>query len=219
MGRRLRSVVSDRPKPMAVINQKPFLDILIEYLAGFGFRRFVLCTGHKSEVIRNYYSSRNGPLKFVISEEKIPLGTAGAIKNAEEYINSNPFLVANGDSFCSVDLAKFYSLHLERQSLMSMSVIKAEDTAEFGSVAVDDSDKITDFWEKKQTQNIGYINAGIYLFTKEIFSLIPANVKYSLEYDLFPKLTDRRCHAFLARKKLIDVGTPEGLESAKIFFR
>jgi NDP-sugar pyrophosphorylase family protein len=218
MGRRLRSEVSDWPKPMVVINQKPFLDILIEYFSAFGFRRFILCTGYKSEVIRNYYNGKDGPLEFIISDEKAPLGTSGSVKNAEKFVHSNLFLVANGDSFCSVDLADFYSFHLAKQGLMSMVVVESKDTADCGLVLLDDQNKIVGFEEKKQKQPCGYVNAGIYFFQKEILGFVPANTNYSLERDLFPKMASQDSYAFVTDQELIDIGTPKRLGLAKKFF-
>jgi len=218
IGSRLAEVVNDRPKPMAEINHQPFLDILIEYFVRFGFRRFVLCTGHMSEVIQDYYGSKTGPLEFIISQEHAPLGTAGSVKNAQEFIQSEPFLVTNGDSFCSVDLSEFYNFHSSRQALLSMAVVESEDTTDSGLVRLDSLQRIISFEEKKQKEEMGYINAGIYLFHKHILSLIPANTKYSLEYDLFPKLNNQSSFAFISHEELIDIGTPERYERARSFF-
>jgi D-glycero-alpha-D-manno-heptose 1-phosphate guanylyltransferase len=218
IGSRLAKIVNDRPKPMAKINQQPFLDILIDYLCEFGLSRFVLCTGHMSEVIQEHYSHKKGSLEFIVSNEQIPLGTAGSIKNAEKFIQSEPFLVANGDSFCSVNLFEFYDFHLSRQSLMTMAVTESEETENSGLVRLDNSQRIVGFEEKKAKAGTGYINAGIYLFQKNILSLIPENTKYSLEYDLFPSLTNLDSFAFVSCKELIDIGTPERYEWAKEYF-
>ncbi len=218
MGSRLRGIVDDRPKPMAKINQQPFLDILIGHFARFGFRRFVLCTGYMSKLIQNHYSQKKGSLEFVVSDEQTALGTAGSIKNAEKFIQSEPFLVTNGDSFCSVELKEFYDFHLSRQALMSMVVVESEETANSGLVTLNCSQRITSFEEKKPQSQTGYINAGIYLFRKNILSLIPENTKYSLEYDLFPRLTNQGSFAFVCREELIDIGTPERYEWARGFF-
>lgn len=215
IGSRLRAIVDDRPKPMAQINQHPFLDILIDYFCGFGFSRFVLCTGHMSEVIQEHYSHKKGSLEFIVSNELIPLGTAGSIKNAERFIQSEPFLVTNGDSFCPTNLADFYDFHLLKQALMSMAVVESEDTADCGLVTLDSLQRISGFEEKKAKTITGYINAGIYLFQKKILSFIPANTKYSLEYDLFPRLTNLDSFAFVSREELIDIGTSERYERAK----
>jgi len=218
MGNRLQSVISDWPKPMVEVNHRPFLDVLVDYFAEFGFRRFVLCVGHMSEVIRNYYSCKAGPLEFVISDEQFPLGTAGSVKNAENFIQSDPFIVTNGDSFCAVNLTQFCDFHLTKKCLMSMVVVESENSADCGLVSVDNLNRIVGFEEKRQKQGYGHINAGIYLFRNDILSFIPPDTKYSLEHDLFPKLINQDSYAFVCREKLIDIGTPERLELAKNFF-
>lgn len=218
VGSRLRGIVDDRPKPMAQINQQPFLDILIDYFCRFGFRRFILCTGYMSETIQNYYSHKEGSLEIVVSDEQTQLGTAGSIKNAERFIQSEPFLVTNGDSFCPVNLAEFYDFHLSRQALMSMAVVESEETTSCGLVTLNGSLRIVSFEEKKQVQEKGYVNTGIYFFQKDILFSIPANTKYSLEYDLFPRLSNQDSFAFASCEELIDIGTPERYERAKKYF-
>jgi len=214
MGSRLRSVVNDRPKPMAEIDDRPFLDILIDSFAEFGLRRFVLCAGYMSDIIRDYYTSRTGSRQFVISEEHKPLGTAGAIRNAAEHIRSDTFLVANGDSFCSVDLGAFYDFHSARNAFMSMVVIETQNTGDCGLVSLDGSQRIVGFEEKNQESQSRYINAGIYLFQKEALSLIPKNTSFSLERDLFHKLVGHNCYAFVTQGRLFDIGTPARFASA-----
>jgi len=218
IGSRLATIVNDRPKPMAKINQQPFLDILIDYFAGFGFRRFVLCTGHMSEVIQEYYNQKSSSLEFIVSDEKSPLGTAGCIKNAQKFIQSESFFVANGDSFCSVNLFEFCNFHLSKQSLMTMAVTESEETGNGGLVRFDNSQKIVSFEEKIVQCQKGYINTGLYLFRKNILSLIPEHTKYSLEYNLFPRLTNKNSFAFICREELIDIGTPERYARAKRLF-
>jgi len=215
MGSRLRAAVSDRPKPMARIDQRPFLDILIKFFAGFGFRRFVLCAGYMSQVIRDYYASRTGPYKFIISDETAPLGTGGTIRNAEQFIQSDPFLVANGDSFCPVDLPEFYSFHEANQALMSMAVVKADETNDYGTVLLDDARRIVSFEEKKQSHRRCCINAGMYFFRKDVISLIPQKTRFSLEHELFPMLVEQDSYGFISPGPLVDIGTPGRYEWAK----
>jgi NDP-sugar pyrophosphorylase family protein len=208
MGTRLRSVVDDRPKPMAEINNRPFLDMLIDSFAEFGLRRFVLCAGYMSDIICDHYGSRTGSLEFVISEEDKPLGTAGAVKNAAEHIRSDTFLVANGDSFCSVDLAAFYDFHSARHASMSMVVVETQNTGDCGLVSLDVSQRIAGFEENNQQSQSRYVNAGIYLFQKEALSLIPDDISFSLERDLIPQIIEQGCYGFVTRGSLIDIGTP-----------
>lgn len=216
-GTRLRQVVSDRPKTMAKINQRPFLDILIDHVSSYGFKRFILCTGYMADVIKNYYTAQNVPQEILFSNENKPLGTGGAVKNAEDIIQSSPCLVMNGDSFCSVNLLQFFDFHFKKGALLSMVVVEAENPKDYGVISIDDSQRIIQFKEKRDDKK-AYINAGTYLFEKDILSLIPPNTKYSLEYDLFPKLAGKEFYGYLTQEKLIDIGTPEQYKEGERFF-
>lgn len=217
-GSRLESVVSDRPKPMVEVAQKPFLDILIEYFRDFGCRRFVLCTGHMSEIISKHYDVVCEDIEVVISREQTPLGTGGAVKNGQRFIKSQTFLVVNGDSFCPVDLSAFLDFHRSMGASASMVVIESENTGDAGLVSMDDSRKITGFSEKNGTGGKGYVNAGVYLFEKQILCHIADGRGFSLEYELFPELTDGEFYGFLSQASLLDIGTPERLAEARKFF-
>ena len=101
IGKRLRKVSGGTPKPMVKIGDYVFLDLLIKYIAGFGFRRFILGTGYRAGIIKDYYSSGRFPgLDIRFSREESPLDTGGAVKNAKELIKSNPIFILNGDSLC-----------------------------------------------------------------------------------------------------------------------
>ena len=135
LGKRLRTLVSDRPKPMADIRGRPFLDILINYVSSYEFRRIILCTGHMGSLVREHYQKVTNDIEILFSEEKEPLGTGGAIKNAKALIQSNPFLVMNGDSFCAADLGSFVDFHKKMNALLSIVLTYSETTEDYGSVA------------------------------------------------------------------------------------
>ena len=179
LGTRLRASVSDRPKPMADIQQTPFVQILIEQFRGFGFRRFILCTGYMSEVVQSYFDAYTGDVDIVISEEPKPLGTAGAIRYAQAHIQSDPFLTTNGDSFCAVPLDRFLGFHAARAAQMSMVVTATDQSQEYGSVGMDQTGRITHFQEKTQGLQSGLVNAGIYLLQQHIFHQIPPGTRCS----------------------------------------
>lgn len=214
LGKRLREVVSDRPKSMAEINQRPFLDILIEYMAGYGFKRFILCIGYMADVIKHYYQNKKGPLEILFSEEKEPLGTGGAIKNAESLIQSNPFLVMNGDSICEVEFDRFIESHFAKKALVAIALALADETGDYGSVVVDSSGRIIRFDEKLGNKG-GFVNTGMYLFEKEVLSLIPPNRNYSLEYHLFPMIIGKEVYGYTTKEGFIDIGTPQRYERAR----
>lgn len=215
-GTRLRSVVDDRPKSMAAIGEKPFLDILIEHTAAFGLGRFILCTGYKAESIQEYYSTRKAPdLEIVILKEKELLGTGGAVKNAERLIQSSPFLILNGDSFFDIDLCRFIDFHISKKALLSVALISAEDSKDYGSIEIDNLGKVVRFREKEKAGQNSLISAGIYLFNSEVLSLMPSNKKFSLEYDFFPGIVGREFYGYLANGFFTDIGTPERYIQAK----
>lgn len=123
LGKRLKSVVDDRPKPMAFVGLRPFLDILIDYIASFGTKRFILCIGHRGGSVKTYFRKRKN-FQIIFSEEKNPLGTGGAIKNAKSFIETSPFLILNGDSFIKANLNNFFNFHLRKKAEISILVKK-----------------------------------------------------------------------------------------------
>lgn len=217
-GKRLRSVVDDRPKPMAEVKHQPFMDLLIKYMSSFGFRHFILSIGYMANKMMEYYAQKKH-LEIVFSEEKSPLGTGGAIKNARPLIKSNPFLVINGDSFCRINLREFLRYHEKNNAFVSMVVARNRENKDCGMVKLDNFNRISNFNEKAACKNNTLVSAGIYLFQKEIISLMPEKAKFSLEYDLFPKLTEQGFYGFFTDNTLIDIGTPHGLKRAESYFK
>jgi NDP-sugar pyrophosphorylase family protein len=219
LGTRLQGVIDDRPKSMAEINGRPFLDILVDYIARYGFTRFILCTGFKGDLIKRHYETKRSGLVFLISEEKMPLGTAGAIKNAESFIGSNIFLVLNGDSLCEIDLKDFLNFHIGKSALSSIALTSLKSPKDYGAVELDGDHKVIRFSEKVLVKSNGLVNAGIYFFDRKIFKEIPSGEKRSLEHDIFPGILDKGIYGYVTEKKLLDIGTPERLEIAKEYFK
>lgn len=219
-GERLRPLMSDRPKPLAEIDGRPFLDILIDYVASFGFRRFILCIGYMGDMLRQHYQNyKKGDVSLTIlfSEEKKPMGTAGAIKNAQPFIKSNPLLVMNGDSFCQLNLNEFISFHIKKKALFSIVVSNIHNTRNCGKVVLDKSGRVIGFSEKIKSKSASnFANVGIYLLDKVIFSEIPEDKKCLLEYEIFPKIVNKRFYGFITQEGFIDIGTPERFKQAQV---
>jgi NDP-sugar pyrophosphorylase family protein len=219
LGTRLHSVVDDRPKPMIEINGKPFLDILIEYIAHYDFIRFILCTGYKGDFIKRYYENKNGKWKFLISEEEEPLGTAGAIKKAESFIKSDILLVVNGDSLCEIDITDFLKFHVRKRAFISIVLTSMENPVDFGVIRLNRDQKIIRYSEKVPISGDVFVNAGIYLFNRKVLEEIPSGENLSLEYDIFPRILDKGAYGYVTKKVLLDIGTPRRLEIARGHFR
>lgn len=213
-GTRLRSVVSDRPKPMAALNEKPFLEVLIGRAAAFGFNRFILCAGYMGEMIERHFADPPPGLEIKVSLETEPLDTAGAVKNAQALIRTPRFLVMNGDSFCGADLGAFAAFHAAKKALASVAVTRAVETGAGGAILKDAEGKMLAFREKAVAGG-GYVNAGLYIFEKAVLERVPAGAKYSLERDLFPSLAaGGGVYVYETPGALFDIGTPEGYRRA-----
>lgn len=217
-GERLRPIIKDKPKPMCEFGGRPFLSILMEYVSGFGFKRFILSTGYKGEMIEKYFSSQSFPWEVVCSREKGRLGTGGAVKEAKCFIRTQTFLVLNGDSFCRISLGRFLDFHLKRKALLSIALTKIKDNENSGKVVLGDSGRIAHFKEKDNCARACFDSCGIYLMDQKIFSFMKEK-KFSLEYDFFPVLTSQKCYGFKQKAGFVDFGTPAGYRKAERLFK
>lgn len=209
-GTRLRPVISGKPKILADIGGRPFIEILLDNLASQGFYRIILGVGHFKEEIINYFKANpRKDLQIEFSKEETPLGTGGAVKKAESLIKSGHFLVMNGDCLFSVDFDKFYQSHLVKKTMLSMVLANiADESSNYGRVMLASDNKITSFNEK---QNL--VSAGIYFMRKDVFDFMPAQDSFSLEYDFFPKILGHS-YGFVSEGEFIDIGTPERYKKA-----
>ena len=160
-GTRVRSVVADRPKPLAEVMGQPFLKYLLDQLAIWGGYDVVLSTGYLGEQIKVRFGERYNSLCLHYVQEPRPLGTGGALRFALPILTSETILVMNGDSYCHADLAAFYRWHCLRKSDATLLLMLKDDTKRYGTVQVDADGRITEFTEKDQGAGPALINAGI----------------------------------------------------------
>ncbi|OGX24660.1 MAG: hypothetical protein A3D10_09140 [Omnitrophica WOR_2 bacterium RIFCSPHIGHO2_02_FULL_48_11] len=218
LGKRLRPVIGESQKVMAEVNDEPFLNILLKNIVRQGGRRVILLTGYKAELVEEYYRKNDFGLKIELSREKEPLGTGGALKNAQSLIKSDPFMMMNGDSFCPMDYAKLLEFYNKKQARAVIAIKKLKESQDFGVISINAQNEITSFQEKVQKQE-AYTNAGVYGFSQEIFSLMPAQPKFSIEQNFFPKLVGKKIFGFKVQKGFIDVGIPERYRQAQKILR
>lgn len=220
LGKRLRSVVLDRPKPMAMVRGVPFLEMLIDSLADKGVRRFVLLTGYKAEAIEDHFGSNyRRDLEIVFSHEHSPLGTGGAVRNADAFA-TYPSLLVNGDTFFDVDLRKLLQFHMDTGVDVTLSLFKVEDVSRYGSVEVDQRGMVIGFREKDENiTEPGLINAGLSLLSKHLINSLPPG-SFSMEREIFPSLVGSgKMFGLLQQRPFFDIGTPESYEAFKLFMR
>ena len=214
-GTRLRPVLADRPKSMALIGETPFLQLLIERLRSQRVSDVILGTGYMAEKIESYFRSRNDlGMRIRYSREHEPLGTGGALKLAEPFI-SDPVLVLNGDSYVEWELLPMLELFTAKDAAVVVVVQAVADVARYGSVALDHDGRVTEFIEKGIPAGPGLINAGVYLLRKQIVRELPAGTAISLEREVFPSILDRRVYGLVCTGLFIDIGIPDDLKRAQ----
>jgi D-glycero-alpha-D-manno-heptose 1-phosphate guanylyltransferase len=214
-GTRLRSVLADRPKSMALISGTPFLQLLLDRLRSQGVGEVILGTGYMAEKIEGYLGCRNKfAMRLRYSREDEPLGTGGALKLAEPLI-SDPVLVLNGDSYVEWSFVSMLELFTAKDADMVIGLQAVADVARYGSVALDHDGRITQFVEKGAAAGPGLINAGVYLLRKQIVHDLPAGTAISLEREVFPSLLHRRVYGLVCTGLFIDIGIPDDLKRAQ----
>ncbi len=216
LGTRLRTVVPSTPKPLAPVGDRPFLELLIRQLGNQGIRNLILCTGYLADQIeREFGDGSDLGVSIEYSKELQPLGTAGALKFAERFLQGVPeFLVMNGDSFLELDLRQLMQFHRTRGGLATMAIVSVENASRYGTVHVDSANRITKFLEKTGDACPGLINAGIYVFSPAILEHIPTG-PVSLEKEVFPRLLDQGVYAAREHGVFIDIGTPADYATAQ----
>ena len=219
LGTRLRSVVGDCPKILALVNNRPFLSYLLDQLLCNDFSHVILCTGHGAGQVSAAFGNVYKGLTIEYSLEAKPLGTGGALRNAIPRIKTNNILVMNGDSYINVDLKTYIEWHFQNQIDVSLLLTQVSNTSYYGSVYVDKNGLVKQFVEKNEATTLGWINAGVYILNKSLISQIPAGESFSLEHDFFPKLVGKGLHGFQCNDSFIDIGTPESYDKADQFFK
>ena len=188
-GTRFREVREDIPKALAPIKGIPFIDFLLDDLTTQGFSRIILATGHLGDQLEKYVKQRSDA-EYIISNEPKPLGTAGAIKYAENRFRSDHVLVLNGDSRINFDFHSLFEFHKHQQADMSILLSSSTKGNDYGNVKINNENRITVFSEKpKKSESyseLSLINAGVYCLNCSLLSDLESKVEYSIENDLIP---------------------------------
>lgn len=216
LGTRIRSLFADLPKVMIPFNGKPFLEIQMRMLAKQGFTSFVLCVGHQADQISDCFEDGSEwGWDITYSYEPQPLGTGGALRYAERYLDTTS-IILNGDTYLPMDYRELIRKHKSfTHSIGTVTVSEMDDTTRYGQVIVDDQSRIQEFREKAESFGPGLVNAGVYVFEPQILQHIPPEGKVSLERDVFPVLLAAGfpLFAFTEKQLFFDIGTPEGYRS------
>lgn len=213
-GTRLASVV-DVPKPMAPINDVPFLVYILNYLSKHNISNVHLAVGYKRQIIIDYFGEEYNSLKLNYVVEDTPLGTGGAVKQALSKVSSDEVFIINGDTFFDVDLEKMYEHFISCNATVSLALKPMQKFDRYGVVDIESDDRIKAFKEKKYCEN-GAINGGIYLLKSDIFNELSFPQQFSLEQDYFDKYcAERDFYGFISDTYFIDIGIPSDYKKAQ----
>lgn len=211
-GTRLRPLTWRRPKAMAPILGRPFLEQMLVFLRGQGVDEVMLALGHQPDAIRRYFGngSRWG-VRLSMTVEPQPLGSGGAIRQFRERL-PEPFFAFNGDILTNVQLAPLIARHRETQAAVSIFFIAVDDPSMFGVARLDGDGRVREFVEKPPagTAPSNWANAGVWLFQPEVLARVPEGRRSMVETELFPQLiaVGERVQAFCEQCFWVDIGTP-----------
>lgn len=216
-GTRLQPLTIEVPKPVIPVGNQPFLAVQLQMLKKIGVTDIVLSLNYQPSAIRKILGDCfDSDLQINYLIEPRPLGTAGAYKFAESFLNSAT-LVLNGDILTDIDLRAVVEQHKKYHSVATIVLTKVENPAGYGLVEVGEDNRVANFYEKPSLDEIGRlnintVNAGIYVLEPEVLKCVPENEKCSFEYDLFPRLLrqNENFRAFMAADNYwLDIGAPQ----------
>jgi D-glycero-alpha-D-manno-heptose 1-phosphate guanylyltransferase len=206
LGTRLRAAVPDVPKPMAPVDGRPFLELLLDYWIDQGVRRAVLAVGHMHETIVRHFGASYRGCEIAYSVEHEPLGTGGALLQALGLVNSSTFLVLNGDTYFAVPLHALALFHAEKRADVSMALFHS-DNPRYTGLSLDADARVTSFVGR------GVVNGGVFLFRRDAVSAPARIAASSLEKDLLARLKGR-IFGRVFDAPFIDIGLPEDWRAA-----
>ncbi|MFN3432289.1 MAG: NDP-sugar synthase, partial [Candidatus Sericytochromatia bacterium] len=183
-GTRLRPLTYNTPKPMVPLFNKPFLQYQMELLKRHGITEIIVNLHYLSNVIEDYFGDGSAlGLKIFYSREEKALGTAGAVKLAEEFFDDEPLVVLNGDILTDVDLSAILAFHKEKKARATITMIRVTDPTAYGLIFTDGEGQVTRFLEKPSWDEatVDTVNAGIYVLDPSVFRYVPRNEAYSFE--------------------------------------
>jgi NDP-sugar pyrophosphorylase family protein len=210
-GTRLRPLTYSVLKCMVPVLNRPFIEYQLALLKKHGIHEVILSACYLPDrVKRAVGSGKKEGIKITCVRETTPLGTAGAIKNAEEYLDDTT-IIMNGDILTDMDLSAMLSSHKSSGAAVSIALHEVPDPSAYGLVLTDGSNRIQRFLEKpKDTKPAAsWINAGIYIFDKKALSYIPAGKNVSVEKQTFPEMIEKGglLSAYKSASYWLDIGS------------
>lgn len=220
-GTRLKNVIGDEvPKPMALISGRPFLAYYLDYLCSKGVNKVLFSVHYLADVISNYFGDNYEGIEISYLYENEPLGTGGAIKYAMSYLNpEKPILAMNGDTFTEIDIKDMYQNHTRSGTKLSIGLRQMSDCSRYGEAKIKSEGgyKVIESFLYPGSKNSGWVSAGFYVISPDIFEQYDLPQKFSFESDFSVPFCGRlRPLAYTTEGYFIDIGVPADYSRAQI---
>jgi len=220
IGTRLRPLTNTVPKPLIPILDRPMIEYIISALPK-EVTSIVIAVSYMKEALEQYFSERDHHVEVHVVNEEEPLGTGGAIKNVERYLDDT-FLVFNGDVISSLEIDRLLAFHSRNKGIGTIALWKVDDPSRYGVVDLDSGSRILKFLEKvpKEEAPSDLINAGIYVLEPGILDHMEPGRRTSIEREVFPKVIEQGLYGHHFTGYWVDAGTPPSfLEAQNIVLR
>nr|CAA9223476.1 Glucose-1-phosphate thymidylyltransferase [uncultured Armatimonadetes bacterium] len=229
-GTRLRPLTYTRPKPLIPVVNRPFLEYQVALLKRHGIDEIIFCTNYMADKIQGHFGdgSRFGvSMRYAIEEQ--PLGTAGAIRNAQSIAGRDTVVVLNGDVLTDFDIASIVRFHKDKSALVTLTLKEVPSPSPYGVIVTDDEGRVREFREPSEATKkmlaanpnvertgVDYINAGIYVMEPEALDAIPTGRPVSVERETYPQFLaeGRPIYALVRDGYWLDIGRPEQYRDA-----
>src|SRR4051794_13248507 len=213
-GTRLRPMTANQPKPLLPVVNRPIMEHVLRLLKRHGFDETVVTVQFLASLVRTYFGDGDElGMHLSYATEETPLGTAGSVKNAEDALKDDSFLVISGDALTDIDLGAVVAAHRDRGALVTVCLKRVPDPLEFGIVITDEEERIERFLEKPTWGQVfsDTVNTGIYVMEPEVFEHVALGEVVDWSGDVFPELVKAGApvYGYVADGYWEDVGTHE----------
>ena len=219
-GTRLRPMTASMPKPLLPVANRPIMEHVLRLLKRHGLTETVVTVQFLASLVKNYFGDGDElGMDLTYAHEEKPLGTAGSVKNAEEALKNDSFLVISGDALTDFDLTDLIRFHRERGALVTVCLTRVPNPLEFGITIVDEEGRVERFLEKPTWGQVfsDTVNTGIYVMEPEVFDYVEPDVPVDWSGDVFPRLMKegKPIYGYVAEGYWEDVGTHESYVKAQ----
>ena len=219
-GTRLRPLTSSRPKPLVPILNKPCMQHTIELLKRHGITDIVVTLYYLADEIEGYFGDGSElGVNLIYTVEDTPLGTAGSVKKAQEYLKDDTFIIVSGDALTDLDVDKALAFHREKQSVATLVLQHVDNPLEFGVVITDENGRIRRFLEKPSWGEVfsDTVNTGMYILEPSIFDYMEPEKNYDWSQDIFPQILadEKAMFGYVMGEYWCDVGSLQQYRQAQ----